>query len=168
MFGYWFILLAAMPFVELYLLFKMGCVVGVVNTLAFLILTGIFGAALAKSQGRIIIGQIFQSLQEAKLPPDRLLNSLFVLMGGVFLILPGLLCDAIGMLLVVPFTRRLLIMMLKGYLQNKINSGQHVNLFFYYNQGFPLFSGSSSAGGKRSFASENVIDAIYEIQDESK
>ena len=119
-----FILFTIIPIVELYILIKIGGIIGALNTVLIIIITAVIGAYLAKTQGFIIIRKINQALYEGRLPAQELLDGLFVLLGGFTLLTPGFLTDFIGLSMLFPFTRILYIKLAVRIIQNKIETGQ--------------------------------------------
>ena len=93
------------PLAELALLIKVGQHLGLLWTLGIVILTGIAGASLAKHEGFAVVRQIKQDLSEGILPTARLLDGVLILAGGLLLLTPGLLTDALGLLALIPWTR---------------------------------------------------------------
>ena len=77
-------------------------------TLALVILTGIFGAWLARREGLRCLQGVQRELEQGRLPADALLDGLMILVAGTLLITPGVLTDLIGFgLLVRPLRARL-------------------------------------------------------------
>ncbi len=75
------------------------------TTFAIIIATGVLGAYFAKQQGRIVIDAISRDINNGKAPAKSLVNGLCVLIGGILLLTPGILTDAVGFLLIFPLTR---------------------------------------------------------------
>ena len=96
------LLFTIVPLVELYLLVKMGTVVGVAPTVALVIFTGIIGAWLARVQGLGVVQRLGTDMAEGRLPTDALIDGLLILVAGAVLLTPGLLTDAVGFVLLVP------------------------------------------------------------------
>jgi UPF0716 protein FxsA len=119
-----FILFAIIPIAELYLLIKIGGMIGAFNTVLIILLTAVIGAYLAKTQGFIVIRRINQALNEGRIPTQELLDGLFVLLGGFTLLTPGFLTDFIGLSMLFPLTRILYIKLALRIIQNKIETGQ--------------------------------------------
>ncbi|MBS3995143.1 MAG: FxsA family protein [Alkaliphilus sp.] len=117
------------PVVELAILFKINEYIGLGYTIAIVLLTGLVGAYMAKSQGRAILSRIRLEMQEGRMPGDELLNGLCVLVGGVLLLTPGILTDSLGFILVFPITRQMMKIHIKRKLKDMIEEGK-VNLFF--------------------------------------
>jgi len=96
------LLFTIVPLVELYLLVKLGTVIGVGPTIAIVLLTGILGAWLARVQGLSVVHRLGADLAEGRLPTDALIDGLLILVAGAVLLTPGLLTDAMGFALLVP------------------------------------------------------------------
>ena len=65
-------------------------------SIALVILTGIVGASLARSQGLKTLGRIRDSFQQGVVPGEELLNALLIAIAGIVLLTPGFLTDAAG------------------------------------------------------------------------
>jgi UPF0716 protein FxsA len=100
-----FLAFTLIPVLELYLLIKIGTVIGSFNTVLIVIATGFAGAALARMQGLQTMGRVRTSLQQGIMPAEDLIDALIIFMAGVVLLTPGLLTDAVGLLLLFPATR---------------------------------------------------------------
>ncbi|MGC9324017.1 MAG: FxsA family protein [Desulfomonilia bacterium] len=103
-----FILFTLIPIGEIYILIKVGGYIGAGNTIALVILTGLTGAYLARLQGLQIISRIRKNLDSGIMPSGELIDALLVLIAGIVLITPGFMTDLAGILLLIPFTRRVL------------------------------------------------------------
>ncbi|NQT20816.1 MAG: FxsA family protein, partial [Planctomycetes bacterium] len=102
------LLFIVLPFVELYLLFHLADATSPLTALIIIIVTGILGGILARSQGLIVIRRLRQDVRHGKLPADSLFDGALVLVGGVLLITPGIITDAIGFVLLIPPSRKLI------------------------------------------------------------
>ncbi|MDH5203529.1 MAG: membrane protein FxsA [Nitrospirota bacterium] len=124
MFSKLFILFTIIPIAELYLLIKIGGMIGAFNTVLIILFTAVIGAYLAKTQGFVVVRKINQALNEGRIPAQELLDGLFVLLGGFTLLTPGFLTDFIGLSMLFPLTRILYIKLAVRIIQNKIEAGQ--------------------------------------------
>ena len=79
------ILFITIPLVELYLLALVGSRVGPLPTIMLVILTGAWGAYLAKSQGYSILARIQAETAAGRVPTAELIDGLLVLIGGIVL-----------------------------------------------------------------------------------
>jgi UPF0716 protein FxsA len=102
------ILFIVLPIAELYVIIQVGQAIGVLPTLAILILDGFVGAALARSQGRAAWARFNQALAEGRVPARETADGAMIILGGAFLLAPGFITDAIGLALLLPPTRALL------------------------------------------------------------
>lgn len=117
------VIFTVIPLIELYLLLKVGSVIGVFNTIALVILTALTGAYLARRQGLETLAKIRQQLSLGTLPADELIDGVSILVASLLLVTPGLLTDAFGFSLLIPFTRFKLREYLKRIFRDRINSG---------------------------------------------
>ena len=98
-------LLTFIPFIELYFLVKLSDSMGFGNTVLLVLLTGVLGAALLRRQGHSIIMEIQKKTAENQIPSDAISKGFFTFIGGVLLLTPGILTDAIGLSLIFPPTQ---------------------------------------------------------------
>ena len=99
------LLFTIVPLVELFLLVKLGTVVGVGPTIALVIFTGVLGAWLARQQGLEVLRRVNEDLSQGRMPTEALMDGVLILIAGAVLLTPGLLTDALGFVLLIPRTR---------------------------------------------------------------
>jgi UPF0716 protein FxsA len=121
--GLLFLAFVLVPFVELYLLIRIGKVVGAAPTLGFVVLMGLLGAYLAKQQGRRVVDEWRRAFSEGRIPEEGVLGGALVLFGGLLLITPGIITDFLGLFLLLPFTRKHLAAGLRTYLERQVSTG---------------------------------------------
>lgn len=122
-------LFTIMPLVELFILFKVADVTSPLTTILLVVLTGIAGGYLAKSEGKIIISKIKIELNNGRMPGNELINGLCVLVGGAFLLTPGIITDFLGFMLVMPGTREIFKGYIKKKFKNMLNKGD-INIIY--------------------------------------
>ncbi len=110
--------------IELAILIEIGSRVGTFHTIMLIISTGVVGALLAQSQGLAVIRKIQEEISFGRPPADELFDGLFVLVGGVLLITPGILTDLIGFAFLLPITRNLIKQLFILKIQNNIARGE--------------------------------------------
>jgi len=108
------------PIIELYILLEVGKKIGVFFTIAMVIFTGVVGAYLVKTQGFNLLFAIKTKINSGIIPTDSLTEGLLVLIGGIFLITPGLITDMIGFLLIIPQSRLFIFKYAKRWIMHKI------------------------------------------------
>ena len=108
------------PIAELAIFMVLGDEIGLGYTLAIIVITGILGAALTKSQGARALLRFRQASAEGRLPHKEVIDGLLILIAGAVLLTPGFLTDTVGFLLLVPPVRALIRGRLADYLKGKI------------------------------------------------
>lgn len=123
--GKWLLLLfTVVPLVEFYLLMTVGSLIGFWPTVGIVLATGMLGAALAKREGVRVLSRWQTDMQEGRVPADGVLDGVLILVGGVLLVTPGVLTDALGLSLLIPWTRRGLSALLRARLKKGVESGR--------------------------------------------
>ncbi len=100
------LVLAAVPFLEIALLIKIGQAIGFWPTFALIVISAALGLYVIYEQGFQVMKRAIDLMQRGKPPLAPVIDGLFILLGGVLLILPGFLSDAAGLALLVPRLRR--------------------------------------------------------------
>lgn len=101
-----FLLFVGTPLLEIYLLIKVGSVIGALPTVLVLIMTAVIGAWMLRIQGFSTLMRVRQALANGALPTLEVLEGLVLLGAGLLLLTPGFFTDAIGFLCLVPELRR--------------------------------------------------------------
>jgi UPF0716 protein FxsA len=132
-------LFVLIPLVELWLLLRVGQWLGVLPTVALVAVTGVVGAWLVRTEGVRSMARFQAQLARGELPGRILMDGAAILLGGAFLLTPGVLTDLAGFALLVPPTRRLLQAWATARLARGLRSGTiHVTSSgFGWGMGFP-------------------------------
>lgn len=117
------LLFTIVPLLELWLLIKVGQVIGAWPTVLLVALTGFFGVLLARSQGMQVLYRMQYVVQSNALPAEELLDGVCILVGGALLLTPGIITDIFGFALLFPFTRALMKETVKKMLRRKMTGG---------------------------------------------
>jgi len=115
-----FLCFTLIPVIELYLLIKVGTIIGGLNTILLVILTGFLGAWLARIEGMNTMMKLKANLQQGLMPAEELIDAVIIFVAGVVLITPGLITDIFGLLLLWPVTRN----KFKQFLRKKFDEMQ--------------------------------------------
>ena len=114
--------------------------IGAFNMVAWVFLSALIGIWAVQTQGQSIMNRVMSEVSQGRVPQEAMMNGLLLFIAGVLLILPGLITDAVGILLLIPFTRRLFMIVLNRHLTTRAGQAGQGNgsarIFFY----------SSSAG----------------------
>jgi len=113
-----------MPLVELAILVYLGTIIGAFYTILIVVLTGILGAILTRSQGLATLSRIRSSLQRGILPANELFDGALILVGGLFLLTPGIITDIFGLAVLVPQTRHIIGRLFRSLIYRRIQRRQ--------------------------------------------
>lgn len=100
-----FVVFLVVPILELWVIIQVGEQIGVLPTIGLLIAVSIAGTWLLKQQGVATWRRLQTSLGEGRMPTEEVTDAALILFGGALLLTPGFLSDALGLVLLVPFTR---------------------------------------------------------------
>jgi|TARA_B110000263_G_C15024861_1_gene381245 UPF0716 protein FxsA len=113
------LLIIGIPTIEIYLMIKVGSVIGALNTILLIFLTATTGIYFAKMAGlstiRSGVGQIIKN----EMPIYEIISGAALAFAALLLILPGFLTDLIGFLLILPVSRKFFISSIASRFKNK-------------------------------------------------
>ena len=104
-----FLIFIGIPALEVFLMIKIGGKVGALNTVFLILLTAIIGIYYAKLEGIKTMRSGFMNLYQNKIPIYEIISGASIAIAALLLIIPGFFTDTIGFLLLMPFTRKILI-----------------------------------------------------------
>ncbi len=131
--GRLFLLMFIVTAVEIYLLIKIGGVIGAIPTVLLIFVTAGIGSWQLREQGLSVLNKL-QTLQEE--PSNTILEGLVLLVCAVLLITPGILTDIVGLLGLVPAVRTKLVRKLSQHSQTMFSKQMGGgSSFFYYQSG---------------------------------
>lgn len=117
------IVFIVVPLVELYVIIQVGGAIGVLPTIALLLLDSVLGAMLWRAQGRAVWLRFNQALAERRIPAREVFDGAMIIFGGALLLTPGFITDIAGLLLLVPPTRALIRRGLVAMFSRRIAAG---------------------------------------------
>ena len=104
-----FLLFIGVPALEVFLMIKIGGEIGALNTVSLIFLTAIVGIYFAKLEGIKTMRSGVTNLYQNKIPIYEMISGASIAIAALLLIIPGFFTDTIGFLILVPFTRKILI-----------------------------------------------------------
>lgn len=104
--GKWILALLALPPIDLLLLFRLRHVVGGSAILLAVLFSALLGAVIARAVGLRQLREWQDALTQGRTPSHNVIEGLLLLLGCVWLIVPGVLSDVLGLLLLVRPIRR--------------------------------------------------------------
>jgi UPF0716 protein FxsA len=102
------VIFVVVPIIELFVIIQIGELIGVLPTIALLVLDSILGSLLMRSQGRAAWARFNQALAERRPPAREVVDGVLIVFGGALLLTPGFVTDLLGLSLLLPPTRALL------------------------------------------------------------
>ena len=114
------------PLIEIYLLIKVGSMIGPFNTIFLILFTAVTGVYFAKISGINAMRSGFNQLVKNELPIYEIISGAALALAAVLLIIPGFLTDFIGFLLIFPITRKLLINSISIKINKKKDKGNTI------------------------------------------
>ena len=103
------ILIVGIPLIEIYLFIKIGSQIGAFNTVLLILVTAVVGVGYARYEGYNTLKTGMSQLVKNELPVYELISGATLAFAALLLIIPGFATDLIGILLIVPFTRKFIL-----------------------------------------------------------
>ena len=101
--------IVGIPLVEIYLFIKIGSQIGAFNTVLLILVTAVLGIAYVRYEGFNTLKSGMVQLIKNELPIYEIVSGATLAFAAILLILPGFATDLIGLLLIIPFTRKLIL-----------------------------------------------------------
>tara|TARA_A100001234_G_scaffold24993_1_gene19531 strand:- start:952 stop:1368 length:417 start_codon:yes stop_codon:yes gene_type:complete len=114
------ILILSIPLIEIYLFIKIGTSIGAFNTIALILITALAGVSYARYEGFNTLKSGMSQLLRNEVPIYEIISGAALTFAAILLIFPGFATDILGLLLVIPFTRKIIFKLLsKKFQTNK-------------------------------------------------
>jgi UPF0716 protein FxsA len=105
-----FLAFLLVPIAEIYVLIKVGSVIGAFPTIALVVFTAVLGSILIRAQGLATLARVRTSMARGEVPAMELVEGVCLLVAGALLLTPGFVTDSIGFMLLIPTLRRNMIL----------------------------------------------------------
>lgn len=109
MFRVLLVLSLLVPLLELYLLIKVGGILGAIPTISLVVFSAVLGTLLVRFQGFSTLQRVGLTLGRGEIPAIEMLEGVVLLLSGVLFLIPGFFTDMLGFLCLIPGLRRRLI-----------------------------------------------------------
>ncbi len=109
------------PAIEIFLMIKVGGIIGAINTILLIFITALTGIYFAKLEGLNTLRSGFNQLVKNEMPFYELISGAALAFAAFLLIIPGFLTDLIGFLLIIPITRKIFINIITSKMYKKKN-----------------------------------------------
>jgi UPF0716 protein FxsA len=102
-----FVAFVVVPLAEIFVLIQVGQVIGPWWTILLLVADSLLGSWLIKREGGRAWAALRTALDTGRMPARELADGALILVGGTLMLSPGFVTDALGIVLILPFTRPL-------------------------------------------------------------
>ena len=102
------LLILIVPVIEIYLFIKIGSQIGAFNTISLILITAIIGIYYAKYEGLNTLRSAVSQIIKNEMPIYEIISGAALAFAAMLMILPGFLTDLIGLIIIFPWTRKLL------------------------------------------------------------
>ena len=116
----------SIPLIEIYLMIKVGGVIGAFNTIFLIFFTAITGIYFAKLAGLSEVKSGFNQIIKNEMPIYEIISGAALAFAALLLIIPGFLTDVFGFLLILPFTRKFFISSISSKFKNRKNNSDNI------------------------------------------
>lgn len=166
--------LLLIPLLDILLLLGVAGVIGGLETVLLVVLTGLIGMLLVRAEGRHTLSKIQRKLRQGEPPTDELVDGGLLIASGAFLLTPGLVTDLVGFLLVLPITRYPIRLAIKKWVINPYVDAKTGGFATgkVYTSGFPgnadvNFQGDVFTGqGDSNDDTYDIGEDAYDVKDE--
>ncbi len=121
-----FILIIAVPLIEIFLFIKVGSYIGAYNTISLTLITAIIGIIYARYEGFNTLRSAIPQLKKDEIPIYEIISGAALAFAALLLILPGFVTDLLGFLLIFPPTRKVFVNKFSKNVKNKNNLNNNV------------------------------------------
>ena len=103
------LLLISIPLIEIYLFIKIGSYIGAFNTISLILVTAIVGIIYARYEGFNTLRSGMSQLIKNEIPVYEIISGAALTFAALLLILPGFATDLMGLILIFPPSRKLIL-----------------------------------------------------------
>ena len=115
------LLIIIVPIIEIYLFIKIGSQIGAINTVLLILLTAFVGLIYVRYEGFNTLRSAISQLVKNEIPMFEIMSGAALVVGAFLLILPGFLTDILGLLFVIPITRKIFFKKITSNYKNNNN-----------------------------------------------
>ena len=152
-------LLLVWPLAEIWLMIQVGHQAGAFSTLLLIIATAVLGLLLVQLEWQRLRLVMHEKMQQGEAPVGAILETAAVGLAGILLFIPGFISDFIGLLLLLPFTRKLLIRPLKN--RSQATTYQEQQSYYYKSRSKTQQQDNLEGSGQ-------ILEGEYQRKDENE
>ena len=114
-----FLLIIAVPLIEIYLFIKIGSQIGAFNTISLILITAVLGLIYARYEGFNTLRSGIGRMMKNEVPIYEIISGAALTFAALLLIFPGFATDFLGLLIIFPMTRKIIFNKFKKKYSNK-------------------------------------------------
>ena len=115
-----FLLFIFIPIIEISIFILIGSKIGVMNTIAIILLTALIGIYLVRKQGLSLLFNAQRNMSQGIFPTEELKGGIFLLVSGLLLITPGFFTDCVGFAMFIKPVQNFVSMQAGNYFKSRI------------------------------------------------
>jgi len=114
-----FLLLIFIPIIEISIFITIGSEIGIINTIAIILITALIGIFLVRRRGISLLFNAQNNLSQGIMPTEEIKGAIFLLISGLLLITPGFFTDFIGFAMFLKPVQNFVALKAKQYFQSR-------------------------------------------------
>ena len=114
-----FLLFIIIPIVEISIFITIGSSIGILNTIAIILITALVGIFLVRRKGIKLLFDAQRNLSQGMMPTEEIKGGIFLLVSGLLLITPGFFTDCIGFAVFLKPVQNFVTLKAKNYFQSR-------------------------------------------------
>ena len=122
-----FLLIIGIPIIEIYLFIKIGSQIGALNTILLILITAFFGIVYARYEGFNTLKSGMSQIVKNEVPVYEIVSGAALAFASLLLILPGFATDLLGLLIIFPPTRKLILKKVSAKQRTKNKTRDFIN-----------------------------------------
>jgi|TARA_B100000530_G_C15854979_1_gene446911 UPF0716 protein FxsA len=115
-----FLVFIIIPIIEISIFITIGTNIGILNTIAIILITALVGIFLVRRQGIKLLFDAQKNLSQGIMPTEEIKGGIFLLISGLLLITPGFFTDCIGFAFFLKPVQNLVALQAKKYFNSRI------------------------------------------------
>jgi len=115
-----FLSFIVIPIIEISIFITIGSSIGILNTIAIILITALVGIFLVRRQGIKLLFDAQRNLSQGIMPTEEIKGAIFLLVSGLLLITPGFFTDCIGFAIFLKPIQNLIANKAKNYFQSRV------------------------------------------------
>ena len=115
-----FLLFIFIPIIEIAIFITVGSNIGILNTIAIILLTAIVGIYFVRRQGLSLLFNAQRNMAQGIMPTEEIKGGIFLLISGLLLITPGFFTDCVGFAIFLQPVQNYIAQKAKYYFSSRI------------------------------------------------